>query len=139
MWRLGDLLREYRGDSHTAAWISSGVSATEIGLLSELYWGLPMRSYSLTRGWTSEQFDIAHDHLRDGGFVDDTQLTPAGWEFRERIEFATDIQMSVALAALGDDFDRLIELMTPWGAAIRAGKGYPASGPHDLARLASGR
>ena len=34
VWRLGDLLREYRGDSHTAAWISAGVDATEIGRAS---------------------------------------------------------------------------------------------------------
>src|ERR1019366_3288230 len=39
MWRLADMLREYRGDAHTAAWISSGFKAPEIGLLSELYWG----------------------------------------------------------------------------------------------------
>ena len=45
MWRLTDLLREYRGDSHTAAWISSGFKAPEIGLLSELFWGIPLRSY----------------------------------------------------------------------------------------------
>ena len=44
MWRLADLLREYRGDSHTAAWASTGLTAPEIGLLSELYWGLPMKN-----------------------------------------------------------------------------------------------
>ena len=41
LWRRGDMLREYRGDSHIAAWVSSGVDATEIGLLTELYWGFP--------------------------------------------------------------------------------------------------
>ena len=48
VWRLGDRLREYRGDSHTMAWGVAGFDATEIGLLTELYWGLPMRSYRRT-------------------------------------------------------------------------------------------
>ena len=59
MWRLGDKLREYRGDSHTMAWVSAGFDATEIGLLTELYWGLPMRTYTRTRAWRDEEFDAA--------------------------------------------------------------------------------
>ena len=52
-WRLGDYLREFRGDSHTAAWVAFGIDATEIGLLTELFIGLPMRSYIRTaRGAT---------------------------------------------------------------------------------------
>ena len=31
MWRLADMLREYRGDAHTAAWTSAGLDATEVG------------------------------------------------------------------------------------------------------------
>ncbi|MEO5902043.1 MAG: hypothetical protein ABIR68_18195, partial [Ilumatobacteraceae bacterium] len=33
VWRMADQLREYRGDSHTAAWICAGLDATEIGLI----------------------------------------------------------------------------------------------------------
>ena len=138
VWRMGDMLREYRGDSHTASWISAGFDATEIGLLSELYWGLPMRSYSRTRAWTEADFDAAHDRLRSRGLVDDTALTPAGRAERERVEVHTDAQMDPVLAAQGDDVDELIGILLPWGEAIRTAKGYPASGPHDLADLASG-
>ena len=46
----------------------------------------------------------------------------------------TDAPITTAQApALGDDFDELIALLEPWGAAIRDAKGYPAGGPHDLA------
>src|SRR4029077_7399607 len=31
VWRMGDMLREYRGDSHTTSWVSMGFDATEIG------------------------------------------------------------------------------------------------------------
>ena len=139
MWRRGDLLREYRGDSHTAAWISLGFDATEIGLMSELYWGLPMRSYSRTRAWTNEQFDAAHARLMERGLVDETGFTEAGRAAREDVEVRTDAQMRAAIEALGDDLDELCAAMEPWGAAIRAGFGYPASGPHDLANAAQQR
>ncbi len=138
-WRYGDMLREYRGDSHTAAWVSAGFDATEIGLLSELYWGLPMRSYSRTRAWTDAQFDAAHQRLRDRGLVDDVGFTDAGRAAREDVELRTDAQMRPAVGALGDDLDELVGLLTPWGTAIRAGHGYLSSGPHDLAAAASGR
>jgi hypothetical protein len=139
MWRRGDMLREYRGDSHTAAWISAGFDATEIGLLSELYWGLPMRSYSRTRAWTDAQFDAAHARLAARDLVDDTGFTAAGRASREAVEVATDAQMRLAIEAIGDDFTELVALMEPWGAAVRAGLGYLSSGPHDLASAAQGR
>lgn len=139
MWRLTDLLREYRGDSHTAAWISAGFDATEIGLLSELYWGLPMRSYSRTRAWSNADFDAAEARLAAGGLVAGGGLTDAGRAAREAIEVATDRQMAGALGALGDDLDALVAILTPWGRAIRAAHGYPASGPHDLAEAAGAR
>jgi hypothetical protein len=137
VWRCGDMLREYRGDSHTAAWISAGFDATEIGLLSELYWGLRMRSYSRTRAWTEDQFDAANARLEARGLVENGAFTDAGRAAREAIEVVTDSQMRPAIDALGDDFDELISIMQPWGATIREGHGYPQSGPHDLADAAS--
>ncbi|MCU0261536.1 MAG: hypothetical protein MUE78_10995 [Ilumatobacteraceae bacterium] len=134
VWRLGDLIREYRGDAHTASWISAGVDATEICLLTELYWGLPLRSYSRTRAWSDDDFDAATDRLRSRGWIDDTGgFTEAGRAAREAIEVATDAQMAGALAALGDDAAELLAILTPWGATVRDAKGYLPSGPHDLA------
>ena len=137
MWRMGDMLREYRGDSHTAAWISAGVNATEIGLLSEMYWGLPMRSYSRTRAWSNAQFDASVESLKSRGLVTDDGFTPSGRALRESIEAATDAQMLGAINALGDDIEELFSIVEPWGATVRAGFGYLSSGPHDLADQAS--
>ena len=137
MWRMGDMLREYRGDSHTAAWISAGVNATEIGLLSEMYWGLPMRSYSRTRAWSNAQFDASVESLKSRCLVTDDGFTPAGRELRESIETATDAQMLGAISAIGDDIEELFSIVEPWGATVRAGFGYLSSGPHDLADQAS--
>jgi hypothetical protein len=133
VWRRGDMLREFRGDSHIAAWISAGLDATEIGLLTELYWGLPLRSYSRTRAWSDEQFDAATERLQSRGLLADGAFTDEGRRVREAIEDATDHQMKPALDALGDDAGELFAILEPWGRAIREAKGYPASGPHDLA------
>jgi hypothetical protein len=132
-WRLADLLREYRGDSHTAAWTAAGLDATEIGLLTELYWGLPMRSYIRTRAWSDADLDAAEQRLVAAGLVAGGDLTEAGRALRESVESATDDQCTVVVDTLGDGIDELVNLLTPWGQAIREAGGYPPQGPHDLA------
>jgi hypothetical protein len=136
VWHVGDFLREYRGDCHNAAWVAAGLTATDIGILTELSWGMPTRSYSRTRGWTEEEFDRSEHRLRDLGYLDgsgsDTHLSQQGRHAREQIEVVTDEQMVPALDALGDEIDELLGIMAPWGETVRAGKGYLGSGPHDL-------
>jgi hypothetical protein len=136
VWRFGDMLREYRGDSHTAAWISAGFSACEIGVLSELYWGLPIKSYSKSRGWTDVEYNDAITRLERDGLLKDNTLTNAGRDARDAIENATDIQCQPIVDALGDEIAELIAILRPWCAQIRNAKGYPAAGPHDLADTA---
>jgi hypothetical protein len=136
-WRRADLLREYRGDAHTAAWTTALFDATEIGLLTELYWGLPMRSYIRTRAWSDEQLDAAEARLADRGLVRDGALTTEGRAAREAVEQATDGACRPAVEALGDDLDDLLSILLPWGGALRDAGAYPASGPHDLARASA--
>jgi hypothetical protein len=138
-WRLADMLREYRGDAHTAAWTSAVLDATEIGLLTEPYWGIPLRTYVRTRAWSDEQLDAAEARLVERGLLADGALTDEGRAVRESIEAATDAQCTPMLDALGDaGLEELIGLLAPWGRAIREAGGYPAQGPHELASL-SGR
>lgn len=132
-WRNADRLREFRGDAHVAAWTVAGFDATEICLLTEPYWGLPLRSYSRTRAWSDAEFDAAEARLVERGLIEDGRFTDAGRAAREEIEVATDQQMRPAIDALGSDFDELIETLRPYGEAIRDAKGYPGGGPHDLA------
>jgi hypothetical protein len=135
MWRLADLLREYRGDAHTAAWTSAGLDATEIGLLTELYWGLPLRTYIRTRAWSDTQLDDAEDRLVARGLIADGALTESGRAVREGVETATDAQCRPIVDALGERTEELFGLLTPWGAAIREAGGYPQQGPHELAPI----
>ena len=133
-WRLADLLREYRGDAHTAAWTAAGFDATEIGLLTELYWGMPMRTYVRSRAWSADDLDAAEDRLRSRGLLDGDGFSDAGRTAREDVERATDAQCRPFVDALGRDLDELVEIMTPWADAIRAAAGYLSGGPSDLAR-----
>jgi hypothetical protein len=120
----GDQLREYRGDSHTAAWTSAGLDAVEIGLLTELFLGLAPRSYIRSRAWSDADLDAASERLRARGWVDNDEFTPAGRDAREEVEWHTDRQLRPAIEALGDDFDELIALLGAWGESMRAGGGY---------------
>jgi hypothetical protein len=139
VFRLGDRLREYRGDSHTTAWTSAGFDATEIGLLTELYWGLPLRSYIRSRAWSNDELDAAEERLVARGLMADGGFTDDGRTVREAVEVATDLQCQPIVDALGDDLDELVALLLPWGAAMREAGGYLPSGPHDLASATSRR
>jgi len=128
LFRLGDRLREFRGDSHIAAWVAAGFSAAEIGLLTEPYWGLPARTYVRTRAWSDAQLDAAEESLRARGLLDELgAMTEAGRVAREELELTTDAQMTPVVDALGDDVEELVALLASMAGAIMAGAGYPPS------------
>ena len=119
------------GRSGTAAWTSVGFDATEIGLLTEQFWGVPTRTYVRTRAWTDAQLDAAEERLVAKGLMADGAFTEAGRSTREALELATDLQMRPAIEALADDADELFAIIEPWGAAIRQAGGY-LMGPDQL-------
>ncbi|MEO5723052.1 MAG: hypothetical protein ABIQ39_01785 [Ilumatobacteraceae bacterium] len=128
-WRAVDMIREHRGDSHIAAWISTGLDAVEIGLLTEMYYGMPSKRYHRTRGWSDADLDAGLHRLRDRGLVDEQlpALTEPGRQLRESIEVATDVQQRAILDAIGADLDQLVGTVGPWSAAIVAAGGFPRS------------
>jgi Helix-turn-helix family len=127
----GDQLREFRGDAHTAVWTAAGLDGPEIGVVSERYSGIPPRTYVRTRAWGTDRLDAAEERLTALGWLEGDGLSEKGQAEREAIEVATDQQMAPALDALGDDFDELIDLITPWGRAVVAAHGY-LGGVSDL-------
>jgi hypothetical protein len=126
-------VREHRGDSHTCAWVSHGVDAVEITLLTELWWRLPLNSYVRTRGWTDEQTGRAIERLRERGLVEGDGFSATGQELRASIEDATDRQERAIVVAIGDDSDELFALLAPWSKAVVESGGYPAD-PSSLTR-----
>lgn len=138
LFRRGDLLREFRGDSHTIAWAHAGLDAVEIGLLTELFWGLPLRTYTRTRAWSDADFDAAEERLRSRGLLTaGGTFTEAGRALREQVEVATDDQCAQIITALGDDLPTVLATLGAWGRTLRSGHAYPQSGPHELAERAA--
>jgi hypothetical protein len=134
LFHLGDMLREHRGDAHVCAWSSAGVDAIEIGLLTEAYMGLPLRTYIRTRGWDDAELDGGVARLRARGWLDDDDtLSEPGLAVREDLEWSTDRAMKPALDALDADagLEEVVGLLRPWGEAMRAAGGY-VGGPVDL-------
>jgi hypothetical protein len=129
LWRTVDSIREHRGDSHIAAWIATGLDAVEIGLLTELYYGMPLKRYHRGRGWTDADLDAGLARLAERGLVAGTppHLTPAGTALRESIEIATDVQQRPILDAIGADLDLVVDTLGPWSAAIVGAGGFPSS------------
>ncbi len=132
-WRFADRLREFRGDAHTAAWTSAGYSAVEIGLLTELYWGLRPKTYIRTRGWSEAELEAGIADLESRGLIAEGALTDRGRLEREAIEVRTDEQCAPVLDGLGDGFEDAVALLRRFSDAVREARGYPAAGPHDLA------
>lgn len=131
LWRVCDMVREHRGDSHIAAWTRAGVRPVEIQLMSDVLMGIPLKSFSRTRGWTDEEMDAALADMREKGWLDDDGFTPDGRRLREGIESDTDDMETAIVDAMGGAFDDLIGILRPWAAAIVdagiAGGGYPGN------------
>lgn len=128
-WRAADLVREHRGDSHIAAWLSHGIGPIEAQLLLELWWRMPLPVYTQGRGWTDAEIAASWDGLVERGLVRGTlthgAFTDKGEAFRGSIEEATDRQERPIIEAIGADAAWLIETLRPWALAVVEAKGYP--------------
>jgi hypothetical protein len=128
LWRAADTLREHRGDSHVVAWTAMRLSAVEVTLLTELWWGGKVGRYIRTRGWDDAAIAAGISSLQTRGFLttdEQPQFTGAGEEVRAVIEEMTDQGESIVVASIGDDADELFAILEPLTAAILAGGGYP--------------
>lgn len=129
LWHAADLVREHRGDTHTAAWTSAGFTAPEIMMLTELWWGLPHGLYLASRHWPVDAVALGLERLRREGWVEGEPptITDAGIKARVAVENATDVGEAHVLAALADDErEELFTILKPMAATICAGGGYPA-------------
>ena len=129
LWRAVDTIREHRGDSHIAAWIATGLDPVEIGLMTEMYYGMPSKRYHRGRGWTEADLDAGLDRLRDRGLV--TGDTAAAHARRYRaagVDRGRHRRPATSdHRAIGDDLDQLLDTLAPWSTAIVAAGGFPTS------------
>jgi hypothetical protein len=112
LWHAITLLREHRGDGHTAALLGAGLSGLEALVTHTVTGrGFTEPAAKATRGWSEEDWAAAAEGLRERGLLDADGLTPAGAELRDGVERATDDLAAAPWLALGSEgTDRLTEL-----------------------------
>lgn len=122
LWHACDLVREHRGDSHIAAYITAGLGPVAMNILTELFVGMPIGSYTATRAWSADVIATTIEQLQKKGFIADGALTPAGLRVREEIEEHTDAMEQPLVDAIGDDFETLLAQLNEWSdLCIKAG------------------
>lgn len=124
-WQLADQLREFRGDAHVNAWTAAGFDGVQIGLITELYRGMPPRSYVRTRAWADDDLAAGEARLAERGLARDGVLADAGRAARESVEAATDAACDPIVARLGDDLGELVELVGGWSKRLRDAGAFP--------------
>ncbi len=124
-WRLAERLREYRGDAHVNAWTSAGFTPVEIGLLTELYQGRPLRSHIRIMGWGDDDLDAGEQALASRGLIRDGALTDAGRAGSEAVEAATDDACAPILTGLDDGLGELVDIVGRWSHRVLSAGGFP--------------
>src|SRR6202034_546230 len=71
LWWACDLVREHRGDSHVAVANAAGLGPVEMNVLTECWIGMPLLSYTATRGWPEAAMSAAVDGLQARGWLRD--------------------------------------------------------------------
>ena len=70
--------------------LSEGLDPIKMNVLTELFVGMPLGSYSASRAWSAEQIADAADDLRTAGLIhaadQDHALTDVGLDYRREIE-----------------------------------------------------
>lgn len=112
LWHAITLLREYRGDGHTAVLLDAGLSGLDALVTHTLTGrGFTVPAAKSTRGWSDDEWDAAVHRLTEAGLLDENGLTADGMQLRESIETATDELAAAPWLRLGvDRTERLIEL-----------------------------
>ncbi|KDN16470.1 salK [Amycolatopsis rifamycinica] len=121
LWHAATLLREHRGDGHTAALLVEGVGGTEAHVLHAL--SVDVRAQDFGRVWhlPEAQLTAVIDGMRARGLVGtDGWLTPAGRATKARVEALTDQLAEAPYDALTPtELDTLVADLKPISAAFR--------------------
>ena len=134
LWWACDLVREHRGDSHVAVANAAGLGPVEMNVLTECWLGMPLLSYTATRGWPEAAMRAAVDGLEARGWLRDGALTEAGRTARAGIEDRTDAAEQAIVAALGGQLDEVCNRLDGWSERCIAVGAFPA----DILKRAAG-
>jgi len=126
VWHAATLLREHRGDGHSAALLAAGIDGCE-ALVLRAAADLSRELLQPVRGWTDEDWDRAAARLTSRGWLDeDGRLTPEGAAVRQDVEDATDLAAARPWARLGAAATgELADLLAPVARACATELPFP--------------
>ncbi|QXV60315.1 MarR family transcriptional regulator [Amycolatopsis sp. TNS106] len=122
LWHAATLLREHRGDGHTAALLTEGIGGTECHVLHALSVDIPANEFGRVWHLPAAQLAAVVDGMRDRGLIgSDDRLTDSGRATKERVEATTDRLAEAPYDALSPtELKNLVADLEPISAAIRA-------------------
>ena len=128
LWHGATLLREHRGDGHTACLLRAGLTGLESLVTHTLTGrGFTEAAAKATRGWSDEDWAAATGRLAERGLVADGALTEAGLALRAQLEADTDELSAAPWAHLGPERTaRVVELGRALSGRLVAAGAYPA-------------
>jgi hypothetical protein len=125
LWRACEQLREHRGDCHVAVCIAHGLGPVEMNVLTELWVGMPLGSYTASRGWSEADIAGAVRALSERDLLVDGRLTEAGNRKRVLIEEQTDAAQQPIVDALDTELDELVDQLDAWSALCVEARAFP--------------
>jgi len=136
LWQTATLLREHRGDIHTAVLSVAGITGRESNVFQSAAGGVPREYLARSRDYSDEEWQTQQRQLAARGLLsDDGSITDAGRKLKEHIESTTDALALSALDALSDDeVETLFQALTPISRAVVQGGDLPAVTPMGLRR-----
>lgn len=125
------LLREFRGDGHSAALLVGGLDGCEAHVTQAASGAAPREVLQPNRGWSDEERAAAEARLRRRGWLEMAEaLTVDGRAGREAVEAHTDALAVPPWRRLGDPASaRLLTLVRPLSAVIVEQGGIPVPNP----------
>ena len=126
VWHAATLLREHRGDGHSAALLAADIDGCE-ALVLRAGADLSREVLQPVRGWSDEQWDQAAARLAGRGWLgEDGRVTPQGAAARQAVEDATDRAAARPWARLGPAAtEELAGLLAPVARACAAELPFP--------------
>ena len=126
VWHAATLLREHRGDGHSAALLAADIDGCEALVLRA---GLDLSRQVLqpVRGWSDEEWEQAAARLAGRGWLgEDGRVTPEGAAARQAVEDATNQAAARPWARLGTaGTEELAGLLAPVARACAAELPFP--------------
>lgn len=121
LYHAATLLREHRGDGHTAALLTHRIGRTECHALLAVDLGETVRTFGRSHHLPADRLDATvADLQRRGVLADAGTFTPAGRALKDSIESTTDALAEAPWEALDDDeLHELVALLEPLVATLQ--------------------